>query len=84
MQLKCHPYFPEGSHIGGKDVLDYPETNMRVEFIAEEDFSYFVKRTLKLVNLEVRSHTCRQIKDIAGQLMARAMGHHGAVGLCGK
>ncbi|XP_075229013.1 tyrosine-protein phosphatase non-receptor type 1-like isoform X2 [Lycorma delicatula] len=51
-QVKCHQYWPMGSNKGGENQMLFTEALLKVEFVSEIEASYYIKRVLRLTELE--------------------------------
>ncbi|XP_076372975.1 tyrosine-protein phosphatase non-receptor type 1-like, partial [Tachypleus tridentatus] len=50
--VKCHQYWPLGSKHGGEDEMLLTDVNLKVDFLGEEEASYYTVRELLLTDLE--------------------------------
>ncbi|XP_072013012.1 tyrosine-protein phosphatase non-receptor type 2-like isoform X2 [Amphiura filiformis] len=57
--VKCAQYFPKGEDSGGDDVLNCEESNLHVNLLKEEDFGYYLVRTL--VVEDVKSGEAKEV-----------------------
>ena len=61
MQLKCHRYYPLGAANGDEDDLTFVDVGLKVTFVKEDDWDYFVIRTYKLYDFKVCIHLIHNI-----------------------
>lgn len=49
---KCHQYWPLGEHNSDDDEIIYDDVQLKISYIDETDYKYYIVRTLELEDLE--------------------------------
>ena len=62
-QVKCAQYFPRGEENGFEDTLVCENSNLQVNLLKEEDFSYYVVRTLVVEDTKVNNYSIQRFSS---------------------